>query len=59
MMSLETIVTIWNRNTPPRGFSSLSFFTLSVRNLTLDSHGLKISVVLCVLMKKCFFLTTK
>lgn len=55
MMSLETIVAIWNRNTPPRGFSSLSFFTLSVRNLTLDSHGLKIHVVLCVLMKKCFF----
>ena len=46
MMSLETIVAIWNRNTPPRGFSSLSFFTLSVRNLTLDSHGLKIRVFL-------------
>lgn len=27
MMSLETIVAIWNRNMPPGGFSSLSFFT--------------------------------
>ena len=55
MMSLETIVDIWNRNMPPGGFPSLSFFTLCVRNPRVDSHGLKIPVVVCVFSLRSVF----